>query len=81
MCTLRIYSQNISGDKNSEKLVLHEEMKNWTFENRIKRIFKEILKFEDIDIIALNEVIFNFLNLFANLHFIKVNKKNVKIMK
>ena len=58
MSNLIIYSQNVNSDKQSDKLIEKEEMKRWTFENRIEKICEKMP--ENLDIIAINEVILNF---------------------
>ena len=54
--TIKIYSQNVSCDKISEKLIEKQGCEDMTFENRFKKILDGVLTIPHVDIIAFNEV-------------------------
>ena len=58
MSNLIIYSQNVNTDRNSDELIKIKKMEKWTFKNRIKKICEKMP--ENLDIIAINEVILKF---------------------
>ena len=58
MSNLIIYSLNVDSDKHGERVYKELKMEKWSFENRIERICEKMP--ENLDIIAINEVILNF---------------------
>ena len=54
MSMIVVYSQNVSGDRHSEKLIHHPGMAHMTFKRRVTRLIEDIPS--DVDVVGLNEV-------------------------